>query len=80
MKYWWIGLTNMKNDLVLNREIYTEKCILKAIEDFSSVCDVEICKDNKYICCDFNNFSIDKNIIKKEFENYVIGYMGKYGN
>lgn len=73
---------NMKNEkeLALNKELYNDSIIKKAVECFSELCSITLKSDEKYIYCLFDNCKVDYLVTMKEFENYILGYMGKYGD
>jgi len=60
------------NKLILEREIYSESMIKKAIEDYSLIAQIKMDKNDSGIVCTFikTEYDLDKTI--DEFENYLI--------
>ena len=56
----------MKNKLVLNKELYSYSYIGQAIMVYKRLTDISVIEDEKYWICEFDNRT------KKEFENYLI--------
>lgn len=74
MKSLQIGLKIMKT-IEFDLNLYDQKCIKKAIEDFSDIAEIipEKC-DNKIICRVLTSKS-DINLTACEFSNYIIDLM-----
>lgn len=64
-------------DLSLSADLYSEKYIEKAIEDFSSICEVSYEKVKENFEFDFIMLdkSSDKQEVLDEFTNYILGLM-----
>lgn len=61
----------------LNKSIYSEKCILKAINDYSGLAKISISSINNYFICSFSECKYNEIITKKEFENHIIDIMNQ---
>lgn len=74
MKSLQIGLKIMKT-IEFDLNLYDQKCIKKAIEDFSDIAEIipEKC-DNKIICRVLTS-KADINLTACEFSNYIIDLM-----
>ena len=67
----------MKNKLFLRKEIYSIYFIEQAISDYRHICTVDIENTNDYYICAIKNAVTDLQLIMNEFEDYLIGLIGK---
>lgn len=66
----------MKNKIFLNKEIYQRENIEYVIDIYKEISKISLDeKDECYVV----SSNMDNKILLKEFENYVIGIIGKYG-
>lgn len=73
MKYYVIGLIDMKKILRLSKEIYKKEKITKAKEAFLKLADIYLNESNLYFECTFANCKYDEIKTIFEFENFLIG-------
>ena len=67
------------NELYLNNSIFPKEPVCLAVEAFSEICQMEIKQVGEYLMCSFFDCKEDVDLTKKEFENYLIGYMKQNG-
>lgn len=63
--------------------IYAERAVIRAANDYSAIAKVTIASDGRDIKCSFSDCSYDEETTVREFSNYIIGQMNqetKYDN
>ena len=63
----------MKNRLFLNKEIYTERNIKRAIKAYEEIATIKIEQEEQYFICEIIKSRYDLQTTIWEFENYIIG-------
>ncbi len=63
----------MKNKLFLNKEIYTERNIKRAIKAYEELATIKIEQEEQYFICEIIDSRYDLQRTVWEFENYIIG-------
>ena len=60
------------NKISLDKDIYSQKSIIKAIKDFNNICNISLLENENYFICCFEkcDYNVDKTI--HEFCNYLI--------
>lgn len=56
----------------LSKELYSEKCLRKAMADYSSLAQITIEYDQESWLIQFSNCKYEENRTISEFENYLI--------
>lgn len=56
----------------LSKELYSEKCLRKAMADYSSLAQITIEYDQELWLIQFSNCKYEANRTISEFENYLI--------
>ncbi len=69
----------MKDELVYDNSIYPLEVILRAIDDYSNICAVEVVQTGKDTRCIFSEGKTDMSVIMREFTNYLLELMEKWG-
>ncbi len=70
----------MSNDcLLLNKKLYSSEAINITVRAFDNICDTIVNETEGYYSCSFKHFEVDRQLLMKEFENYLIGISEKYG-
>lgn len=67
----------MSKKLRLNRAIYDEGDIKKAIKAYSEIAEVLFESDETYFICSFVNCRYSDGVTRAEFENYLISLLNK---
>lgn len=62
----------MINQLKLHKDIYKKNKIYQACMDYKKIADIQIQETDNYFICIFLKYSLDIELIKKEFANYLI--------
>ena len=62
----------MKNNLLLNKEIYSRDAIERSVSAFSSLADISITEENDYYHLIFAECKTNAEILLNEFRNYVL--------
>lgn len=57
----------------MNKEIYSENTIKKAVTDYKDYARISVSESDKYWDIDFSDFKYDGEQTVSEFENYLIG-------
>lgn len=65
-------MMQMKNELYLNQELYSEKMIREAIYVYKGLAKILVLKEEQYWVCKFDDCIYGLERTKKEFENYLI--------
>ena len=70
----------MRSDSVVIIPTYNEKeNIEKAIKDYKEICNIKVKDEGKYYKLILSDPKADKELIWREFENYLIGIGGVHG-
>ena len=69
----------MKNEIVYDNSIYHLEVILHAIKDYSDICSVKVVQSDKTTRCIFSEGKTDISVIVREFTNYLLELMEKWG-
>lgn len=62
--------------LKLNKAIYSYDDILEASKAFTEICKTDIQCNGDYWIVYFEKCIADENVVSKEFENYLIDFIG----
>lgn len=57
----------------LNKYFFSFYNIQKAVEDYRSIVKITVYEHRDYFICEFEDSICSVEIVKKEFENYLIG-------
>ena len=60
------------NNNTFNKDIYSKKCISRAIEDYKDLAEISFSENGMYYICEFSNTKYDKMETEREFANYLI--------
>ena len=69
----------MNDELIYDNSIYPLKVILQAINDYRDICTVEVVQTDKNTRCIFGEGKTDMSVIMREFTNYLLELMEKWG-
>ena len=69
----------MKNMINYSKLIYSEQCILTAINDYKRLAEIKLSVNDNYYICEFKNCKIDSERIICEFNNYLIELLNLHG-
>lgn len=69
----------MKNKLFLNKEIYGERNIKRAIKDYEEIATIKIEQKEQYFICEIIESYYDIQTTIREFENYIIALSNRIG-
>lgn len=69
----------MKNKLFLNKEIYRERNIKRAIKAYEEIATIKIEQKEQYFICEIIESYYDIQTTIREFENYIIALSNRIG-
>lgn len=62
----------INSDLALHKKLFSYDFIYQAINDYSQISSIDFKEDDEYFYLFFNNSVCEKELVVKEFSNYVI--------
>lgn len=62
----------MKNKLLLNKELYNNDAVMKAIKAFDTLAEISLSETDEYYKLIFCNCKVNTTQTMREFENYVL--------
>jgi hypothetical protein len=69
----------MNDELIYDNNIYPVEVILQAINDYRDICTIEVVQTDKTTRCIFSEGKTDMSVIMREFTNYLLELMEKWG-
>lgn len=69
----------MKNKLFLNKEIYRERNIKRAIKAYEEIATIKTEQKEQYFICEIIDSHYDLQTTIWEFENYIIALSNRIG-
>lgn len=69
----------MSIKILLNRNIYPNWAVVRAVADYNALASIEITADREYLICTFKNCRYDETLTVKEFLNYLVNLLNSTG-